>query len=365
MRKIQLKSLAGISLIIVGSLSSCQKEISDQQEAISEGPSTERSLGAIFDDAAEIMKVKAVVSADYAAGKFNSFTTGDAVLGAKGGGTGAKGGKPRPAADADADGIADANDACPTQKETFNGYQDTDGCPDTAPVPTDPEVLPPPPTTIPASFIMPAPPVANQGSESTCVTFAAVYNARSIEQYYKTGATSFSLASNIFSPEFVYNQTKVSSSCASGSAVITTLNFLVNKGSCTWNTMPYSTSNGCTTLPTSTQTAEAANYRISSYVRVLASDRTAMKQMLAAKHPLIMTFTADANFYNYKPGTIWNSYSTTFYGPHAMTIVGYDDAKQAYKAVNQWGTTWGDAGYIWIAYDFLPSISYDLYSIKL
>jgi parallel beta-helix repeat protein len=35
--------------------------------------------------------------------------------------------------DSDGDGIADRDDACPTQAETVNGYQDSDGCPDSVP----------------------------------------------------------------------------------------------------------------------------------------------------------------------------------------------------------------------------------------
>lgn len=35
--------------------------------------------------------------------------------------------------DRDLDGIIDVSDNCPDQKETFNNYQDTDGCPDTKP----------------------------------------------------------------------------------------------------------------------------------------------------------------------------------------------------------------------------------------
>ena len=33
-------------------------------------------------------------------------------------------------ADTDGDGIVDYLDLCPTQAETYNNYQDTDGCPD-------------------------------------------------------------------------------------------------------------------------------------------------------------------------------------------------------------------------------------------
>jgi Tfp pilus assembly protein PilV len=32
--------------------------------------------------------------------------------------------------DWDGDGLPDAMDACPTRPETFNGFQDQDGCPD-------------------------------------------------------------------------------------------------------------------------------------------------------------------------------------------------------------------------------------------
>ncbi|MEM4663033.1 MAG: hypothetical protein QXM75_03345 [Candidatus Diapherotrites archaeon] len=41
---------------------------------------------------------------------------------------------PTIAVDTDGDGIKDEIDQCPKQKETFNGYLDNDGCPDTLPV---------------------------------------------------------------------------------------------------------------------------------------------------------------------------------------------------------------------------------------
>src|SRR5204863_6006477 len=65
----------------------------------------------------------------------------------------------------------------------------------------------PPGGTLPGSASIAMPPVQYQGSESACVTFALLY-ARDAEQYYKTGASSYSTMSNIFSPEFVYDQTK-------------------------------------------------------------------------------------------------------------------------------------------------------------
>lgn len=48
--------------------------------------------------------------------------------------------------DTDQDGIFDLSDGCINEKETFNNFQDEDGCPDTAPEPTPEEIPTPTPT---------------------------------------------------------------------------------------------------------------------------------------------------------------------------------------------------------------------------
>jgi C1A family cysteine protease len=196
------------------------------------------------------------------------------------------------------------------------------------------------------------PPVGQQGGEQCCVPFAVGYAARSAEQYYKTGATSYSLSSNIFSPEFMYNQTKYGD-CGSGTDIVTTLEFLKSKGICTWQSFPYSSTNGCSLLPTSSQLNEAASYKISSYSAVYKSDITAIKNLLVNKHPLMITVILDNSFTNAGPGFIWKSYTGPGGFGHTLTICGYDDAKNAFKVMNSWGTGWGDSGYSWIDYNFL------------
>ena len=69
-------------------------------------------------------------------------------------------------------------------------------------------IITPPITTLPSSVFLITPPVANQGNEGSCVAFSCAYGARSIEQYYRTNATSYNVATNLFSPEYVYNQSK-------------------------------------------------------------------------------------------------------------------------------------------------------------
>ena len=217
--------------------------------------------------------------------------------------------------------------------------------------------------TVPASYHLQMPPVLNQGNEGSCVSFSVGYYARSGEQYYKTAATSYSNSVNVFSPEFLFNQTKSSSDC-SGSALITALDFMKSKGICKLASMNYSSTNGCSLMPTSTQTSEAANYKIISYNAIYASDITAIKTRVSSKHPVMAPVSIDANFYNAGPGYIWKSYSG-FYNNHMVTICGYDDSKHAFKAVNSWGTSWGDSGYIWIDYDFLSTVCYQVYVMNI
>jgi hypothetical protein len=226
-------------------------------------------------------------------------------------------------------------------------------------------VVPPPPTggTLPSTFIMNTPPVFSQGGEGSCLSMALTAQ-RSIEQYYRTGATSYSGSTNILSPEFLYNQTKVSLTCGSGAAMLNSLNFIYNYGISTWNSLPYSSANGCdASLITSAMRTEALNYRIGGYNSILSTDVTAIKTSLAAKHPLSFTFQMDMNFYTATAGYIWNSRGDLMY-THALTLVGYDDTRRAYKAMNGWGSTWGDQGYIWIDYDFFKTITGYVYKMN-
>ncbi|MFC0774667.1 C1 family peptidase [Terrimonas alba] len=383
----------------------CQKEVSHNTESTDSEKSQLRTSGTVPDDPGAIAKVPMIVSSEF----YNSMNQ---VVGARGGTSSQKDSDrdgipdvsdgcpklketvngyqdtdgcpdtaPSTSTDTDGDGIADATDACDTQAETVNGYQDTDGCPDTVPdtdgdgiidtqdlCPAEAETVngfedtdgcpdtPPvvvPPTPLPSSFQLVMPPVGNQGGEFSCVAFAAGYAARSAEYYYQTNASSYDYVSNIFSPEFLYNQTKVGD-CGSGASTIRTLEFLKNTGVSTWQSMPYSNTNGCSLLPTSSQLNEAANYKIISYSSVYKSDITAIKNLLVQNHPLIISVVLDQSFPMAGPGFIWKSFSGSGGLGHSLTICGYDDAKHAYKVMNSWGTSWGDAGYSWIDYDFLP-----------
>ncbi|MGE5520772.1 MAG: Ig-like domain-containing protein [Candidatus Dadabacteria bacterium] len=427
--------LAIILVILVAT--SCQKNDQNTTSVKKAADlSTFRMSGVAPDDPRAVAKVPLIVS--------KNFMVLQDQLSRKGGPS---------QKDTDGDGIPDVNDACPTQPETYNGYQDTDGCPDTVPAPITTDNTAPAisitapangsaiagsvnvtvsasdnvgvtsvtylvdgtvittsssspfsivwnttsvadgthtltaraydaagnsnassisvsksttvlaPVTLPASYQLTMPTPRNQGLEGSCVSFAAVYAARSAEQYYKTNASGYSDAVNLFSPEYVFNQVNLDGACSS-SALVPTLDVLRNQGVCTWQTMPY-TDYSCSTLPNSVQSTEAANYKIASYSAVICSDQVAVKTMITNKHPVIFSCNIDQQFYDAYPGFIWKSYSNNS-GSHTLVICGYDDALHAYKAMNSWGTGWGDGGFIWIDYDFFPTVaSYYMYILSL
>jgi hypothetical protein len=210
----------------------------------------------------------------------------------------------------------------------------------------------PSPTPLPTKVELLAPTPGKQGAEGSCVAFAVGYAARSIDRFYRTAAAAYDLGSNVFSPEFLYNLTKIGD-CGSGTSVIRALEMVKNTGISSWQSMPYDGFDGCSTLPNASQLAEAALYRIASYKAVLKSDTAALKSLLAGAHPIIIMVILDQSFANAGPGFIWKSYSGAGGFSHAISIVGYDDSKHAFKVMNSWGTDWGEGGFSWIDYDYL------------
>jgi hypothetical protein len=215
-------------------------------------------------------------------------------------------------------------------------------------------IIEPPVDTVVTTGPIAMPPVGNQGPEGSCVAFAVGYAARSVDWYYRTGATSYNNAVNIFSPEFLYNQVKFSDDCAVGTAMQTALDLMVNSGICTFQSMPYN-SNDCATQPNDQQRTEASNYRIGGYYKIYTTDKAAIRAMIDLKKLVIISIVADNSFMQAKAGFIWKAYSGSGSLGHSVVICGYDDSKNAWKIMNSWGNLWADAGYSWIDYDFFPT----------
>lgn len=203
--------------------------------------------------------------------------------------------------------------------------------------------------SISAVIDLACPSIGNQGSEGSCVAWGTTYAGRSITRKTHDGG-SYSTSTNIFSPEYVYNQIKVSSSCASGAYIYKAFDLLKAQGVCTWNDMPYSSTNGCSTMPNSTQKQNATANKINSYYRVNITS-SAIKNELNQNRPVVIGGPVDRTYYYLGNNGILTQYNPkTYLGNHCVCIVGYDDAKSAFKFQNSWGTSWGTSGFGWMSY---------------
>jgi C1A family cysteine protease/fibronectin type 3 domain-containing protein len=79
----------------------------------------------------------------------------------------------------------------------------------------------------------------------------------------------------------------------------------------------------------------------------------AIKTVLAEdSRPVVISLNLDSAFQSYNGTGVWQ-YTGPSIGGHAVCLVGYDDALDAFKARNSWSSDWGDDGSIWIGYDSL------------
>lgn len=211
---------------------------------------------------------------------------------------------------------------------------------------------------LPTSFSLNCPPIGDQGSEGSCTAWGTTYAARSVLK----GGTSYSYNTNIFSPEYVYNQIKIGS-CDGGSYVTYALDLLKNQGACTWATMPYSSTNGCSTMPNAQQQQEAAANKIASYTRVSLT-ATAIKTQLANGKAVVVAGPVYSSFMYLGNNQIQTTVKGKSMGGHCYCVVGYDDAKQAFKVMNSWGTSWATSGFGWISYNLVTKVWQEAYILN-
>jgi len=229
---------------------------------------------------------------------------------------------------------------------------------------------------MPAIFTLDMPPVGSQGGEGSCVAWACGYAVKSFEMKKATGlAYTFpgSSAMNIVavaSPEYLFNRINVdNNNCGKGSYFVGTgksrgaLDVLKTEGVVTWAEAPYSDRNGCGSVDNEKEpvSPNAAKNRIKNYAKITDLSTSSLKALLLDQHPIIFAALPSDGFMSAGPGFVWRSGEGGWERAHAMTIIGYDDAKKAYKIQNSWGTGWGDNGYTWLDYEFAKTAIKDAY----
>jgi hypothetical protein len=213
----------------------------------------------------------------------------------------------------------------------------------------------------PAAF----PPVANQYPSSMCAVFSGVYAIRSYQErlmkgWSLDGSGPFGINSaTVFSPTFTYNQPGVNHGEDDGASLMSVARSLTRYGAVPWSVVPWTPSDPSTDYRFTSAGAFAEQYRLQTYERIDSGDAATVKQYLAAGYPIYWGTLVDSQFVETDFAGPWVSGArgALLFG-HAMVIVGYNDTISlnahtgGFKVLNSWGTSWGQSGYVWIAYDW-------------
>lgn len=213
------------------------------------------------------------------------------------------------------------------------------------------------------------PPVSNQGAQGSCVGWALGYYYKSFQESVERG---WSLASpeHQFSPAFIYNL-RPTSNCErdGGMSFYAGFTILEDKGAASLAAFPYNVADICT-QPSPAVLQHAWDYRIDSFAPLYMREGTAnvntLKALLAEGRPFAIAVPVYSSFYRLTasdPLLRRPADGETFYGGHAMFVVGYDDAMGGFKTVNSWGSSWGRDGYCYLAYDFVQYETWEAWAM--
>jgi hypothetical protein len=211
----------------------------------------------------------------------------------------------------------------------------------------------------------------DQGNVGSCSSWAIGYAARAYYTNFYEGR-SLNRSENIPSPGFLYAIARNKSSpasCKQGSSLGENVNVLA-AGALSLKEFPYSRSNGCLPAPSASVIASARDFKVDGLVVLNAKNIEDIRGKLAQGDPVVITFHTSRSFHRLRGSRTYDD--PTFVnkdddlnGWHAMTLVGYDDSRQAFRLINSWGRGWGDHGYAWISYSLFQPLVREAITLKV
>lgn len=230
------------------------------------------------------------------------------------------------------------------------------------------------------------PVIGNQQSLSSCVAWASTYYQASHEIGMINGYNNKTNLKGVLSPKWTYNI--LNNGVDQGLRVLSAYQLLAQNGAPSILNFPYDSNflqwdlnlnDWIAAISSRTTPAQI----ISGINQGTTETFNLIKTMLNNGHVLTFGTYIDSwiftkvkkdpsNPKSPKVGEMAAAWLNGSYGPHMMTIVGYDDdiwidvngngkvdpgEKGAFLVANTWGNKWGNSGFVWIAYDAFRDIS--------
>ena len=150
------------------------------------------------------------------------------------------------------------------------------------------------------------------------------------------------------------------------------MDVLAKQGCCSLNEMPWDETGKA--VPSDQAKQRAILYKARQTVNLFVgppddpADPEKLKTVLwETRRPIVVGITVFDDFVN-MPNDSNYVYSpapgSASHGGHGICIVGYDDAKKAFRMVNSWGSDWGDNGFAWLSQDFVAKYAREGWSQK-
>ena len=226
------------------------------------------------------------------------------------------------------------------------------------------------PRKVDLSPLFPTP--GNQYPEPNCTAWATTYSAlgflRGLELGHRPDA-----ASDEPSPAYVYNRLRPpGSSCTLPTFITDALKLLKSEGTVSFADYPDDPSQ-CETPAPAELMARASVQRLGDWQSIRREQPANwhspvviddIKGALFRRQPVVFAMPAVSDFMSFAGDGIYTHTLPEDSNWHAMTLVGYDEDRQAFRIINSWGTTWGDGGYAWISYDTFKRLVGEAYALE-
>jgi hypothetical protein len=185
----------------------------------------------------------------------------------------------------------------------------------------------------------------DQGDQGSCVGWAVGYAARSYYAVTREGRARNQIG-EIPSPAYIYGAIKPPGDCDTGSLITRALDLLSRDGAVSLARYPYNDR-----MCPAPSRAPSPQFRIANWRAINVGVIDDVKGALAKGHPVVIGSLITKEFIRLRGDVVWRGGGDRIPGGHAMTLVGYDERRQAFKVINSWGVRWGDGGFGWIGYE--------------